>query len=85
MLATVPIGMHASSPRYAMTQLMSTMVDQNVVLKDGIIMTSNNAKKLKSINMHDNATKLMSASSTNKLAGSKEVTPHVSNGCDDNN
>ena len=48
-------------------------------------MQRNNAKKLKSANIENAATKLMSDSSTNKVPGPKEVTLPISNSDDDNN
>ena len=85
MLATVPIGLHPSLPGYTMAQLMPTMVKQKVILKDGIKMPRNNAKKLKSTNIDITMTKLISTSSTNKVPSPKEVTPPISNNDDDNN
>ena len=85
MLATVSIGLHPSSPGYTMAQLISTMVKQKVILKDGIKMPRNNAKKLKSTNIDITMTKLISTSSTNKVASHKEVTPPISNHDDNNN
>ena len=84
-LATVPIDLYPSSPRFAMAQLMSTMVAQKDMLKDGIKMQRNNAKNLKSSNTDNAATKLMSDSPTNKVAGPKEATLPISNNDDDNN
>ena len=36
MLATVPIGLHPSSPGYALAKSMSTMIKQKIILKDGV-------------------------------------------------
>ena len=90
MLDTVPIGLHPSSPGYAMAQLMSTMVKQKVILKNGIRMPRNTAKKLKSVNTdntitRDTTTLHTSTSSTHKVASTKEVTPSILNNDDDNN
>ena len=85
MLATIPIGMYPLSPGHVMAQLMSTKVKHKVVLKNGIKMPRNNAKKLKSTNIDNTATKIISTSSTNKVSSPKEVTPSISNSADDNN
>ena len=85
MLATVPVGLHPSSLGKSMAQLTSTMVKQKFILKYGIKITSNNAKKLKSVNIDNTTTKLISTSSLNRVKSPKEVTPYISDNDDDNN
>ena len=67
-----------------MVQLMSTIAKQKVTLKDGIKMARNNAKKMKSTNVDNTKTKIISASSKNKVASPKEVTLSISNSDNDN-
>ena len=50
MLATVPVGLHPSSPGYAMAQAMSAMVQQKIILKDGYKMPRQANKKQRSMN-----------------------------------
>ena len=61
------------------------MVKQKVILKNGIRIPRNTAKKLKSIDIDNTVTSDIITALTNKVASSKEVTLSISNNDDDNN
>ena len=90
MIATVSIGLHPSSLGYAISQAISAMVKQKVILKNGIEMPRYATKELKSLNTYktitrDTITLHIGTSSTHKVATTKEVTQTIFYSDDNNN